>query len=82
MDDDDISFSQRFEKQIAFLKKHPEITAVGCAFSSNPSGRGNNIFFPEDPEELKTLTFIEGADCSSVRHDSELFFRTTQYPLC
>lgn len=59
IDDDDISFSQRFEKQIAFLKKHPEITAVGCAFSSNPSGRGNNIFFPEDLEELKTLTFIQ-----------------------
>ena len=30
MDDDDFSHPDRFEKQIAFLEKHPEISFVGC----------------------------------------------------
>ncbi len=30
MDDDDISHPDRFEKQVAFLDKHPEYAIVGC----------------------------------------------------
>jgi glycosyltransferase involved in cell wall biosynthesis len=31
MDADDISLSERFEKQVAFLEKHPEIDVIGSA---------------------------------------------------
>ena len=30
MDSDDICFPQRFEKQIGYLEKHPDIDALGC----------------------------------------------------
>lgn len=30
MDDDDVSHSERFEKQFSFLESHPEISIVGC----------------------------------------------------
>jgi glycosyltransferase involved in cell wall biosynthesis len=30
MDADDISFSERFEKQVAYLQSHPEVDLVGC----------------------------------------------------
>lgn len=30
MDDDDVSHSERFEKQLNFLESHPEISIVGC----------------------------------------------------
>lgn len=51
MDDDDISHLDRFEKQVAFLDEHPEISIVGTGItfiddSGNVWGKTNNIECP------------------------------------
>ena len=53
MDADDISETSRFEKQMAFLEKHPEIDVVGGAINEiDEEGkyRGKTIVYPELPQ--------------------------------
>lgn len=54
MDADDISMPDRFEKQMAYLKAHPEIDVVGGAIEEideNGDSRGKIVVYPETPEE-------------------------------
>lgn len=56
MDADDISIITRFEKQIAFLEKHPEIDVVGgaiCEIDEEGKNRGKTIVYPAGPKECR-----------------------------
>lgn len=58
MDADDISLSDRFEKQMAYLEKHPEIDVVGGAIDEideNGDNRNKTIVYPETPEECRAF---------------------------
>lgn len=57
-DSDDVSFPDRFAKQLAFLKAHPEIGAVGSwwipFFTEKPEKEGPIRKFPTDSKELNS----------------------------
>lgn len=56
MDADDISMTDRFEKQMAFMEKHPEIDVVGGAIKEiDEEGKYRNktIIYPEGPSECR-----------------------------
>jgi len=58
MDADDISMTDRFEKQITYLEKHPEIDVVGGAIKEiDEEGKSRNktIVYPDGPEECRTF---------------------------
>lgn len=58
MDADDISMTDRFEKQIAYMDKHPEIDVVGGAIKEiDEEGKSRNktIVYPEGPEECRAF---------------------------
>ena len=58
MDADDISESDRFEKQIGYLDKHSEIDIVGGAIKEideEGKSRGKTIVYPATPEECKAF---------------------------
>lgn len=43
MDHDDISLPKRFEKQVNYLNKHPEVGVVGCQYQIVPNGRKSRL---------------------------------------
>lgn len=58
MDADDISISNRFEKQINFLKEHPDIDVVGGAITEideKGESRKKDILYPLSPEDCRTF---------------------------
>lgn len=58
MDADDISMTDRFEKQIAYLEKHPEIDVVGGAIKEideNGNYRNKTIIYPGEPKECRVF---------------------------
>lgn len=57
MDGDDYVAPDRFEKQVAFLREHPEIQLVGCALQTfdEEKGLGRIIYCKEHPEKLNLL---------------------------
>lgn len=71
MDDDDKSLPERFEKQIAFLKENPDITAVGCSFA-RPDNLYKKDFFPTNPEEAKIRSLFDvpiAHPCAMIRNN-------------
>lgn len=58
MDADDISMIDRFEKQMAYLEKHPDIDVVGGAINEideDGKYRNKTIIYPEGPEECRVF---------------------------
>ncbi len=58
MDADDISMTDRLEKQMAYLEKHPEIDVVGGAINEideEGKNRGKTIVYPADPVECRAF---------------------------
>jgi len=58
MDADDISMPDRFEKQLHFLQKHPEIDVVGGAIEEideNGAFRNKTIIYPQTPEQCRAF---------------------------
>ena len=56
MDTDDISLPGRFEKQITFLEKNPDIDVVGGAIEEideRGNSRGKIVVYPEAPAECR-----------------------------
>lgn len=56
MDADDISLTDRFEKQMVYLEMHPEIDVVGGAIDEideNGNSRKKTIVYPEGTEECR-----------------------------
>lgn len=57
MDADDIAEPYRFEKQLAYMEKHPEITVTGSIineFIGSPENVVCSRIVPEDDNEIKT----------------------------
>ena len=49
MDSDDLSLSERFKRQIDFMKRHPEVGMVGCSyfrFKGDPDHKKLNVRLP------------------------------------
>ena len=49
MDSDDLSLSERFKRQIDFMKRHPEVGMVGCSyfrFKGDPDHKRLNVRLP------------------------------------
>lgn len=59
MDADDISFTDRFEKQVNFLIKNPQTVAVGgqCVVIDNDNNIIGNKTFPTQYQKLKDMIF-------------------------
>lgn len=58
MDADDISLTNRLEKQMEFLESHPDIDVVGGAIDEideDDNRRGKVIVYPETPMECKSF---------------------------
>jgi glycosyltransferase involved in cell wall biosynthesis len=58
MDADDISMTDRLEKQITYLEKHPEIDVVGGAIKEideEGNSRNKTIVYPVTPKECKAF---------------------------
>ena len=58
MDADDISMTNRFEKQMAFLVSHPNIDVVGGAIheiDEHGNSRKKTIVYPETPSECRAF---------------------------
>jgi len=59
MDADDVSLPYRLEKQVEFLKKNPQVVAVGgqCLVINKEGNLAGNKTFPIEPEKLKEMIF-------------------------
>lgn len=70
MDDDDFSLPDRFQKQIEFLKKNPNIDATGCSFKTE---KKHLVYkFPYDPDLAKIIALWEVPvlhPCAMIKHD-------------
>ncbi len=58
MDADDISITDRFDRQMNYLEKHPEIDVVGGAIKEiDEEGKSRNktIVYPDGPEECRAF---------------------------
>ena len=58
MDADDISLSDRFEKQLTYLEKHPNIDVVGgaiCEIDERGNSRNKTIIYPEGPAACRAF---------------------------
>ena len=56
MDADDVAMLERFEKQLDYLTKHPEVDCVGCAINEidgDGNDRGKITRYPCSPEETR-----------------------------
>lgn len=74
MDGDDLSVPYRFELQARFLETHPDIAAVGSAFTIYDSTAKRDICIkrrPEHPQELHNLLGIAVQIC----HPSSMYRR-------
>ncbi|MDP4270056.1 MAG: glycosyltransferase family 2 protein [Bacteroidota bacterium] len=63
LDADDISYPRRFEKQVDFLEKHPDIAIVG-SYADAIDEHGNKLFdiiLPLKSEEIITRLLFESA---------------------
>jgi len=68
MDSDDVAEPNRFEKQISYLKQHPEVSIVGSWFRRMDDGRIE--CYPEKDEDIK-VQFLE----ENVLANSTAMFR-------
>jgi glycosyltransferase involved in cell wall biosynthesis len=53
MDADDVSHPQRLEKQVEFMRRHPDVGLCGTAVECFGRVEGLRIINPVDPEEIK-----------------------------
>lgn len=75
MDTDDVAKPERFEKQVTFLKNHPEISLLGTGieeFSKTPDKPDSITILPETPEEI--LKFAKKRN--PFRHMTVMFRRS------
>ena len=75
MDADDISLPERFEKQLEYLKMHPEVDMVGGAINEideNGEDRGKITRYPCSPEDCRVFF----AKRNPVAHPTVMFGRS------
>ena len=58
MDDDDVSYPERFEKQLAYMEEHPEYTAVGTWVSIFKNMSQREDWIETNPERIKILLLL------------------------
>ena len=80
-DADDVSFPRRFEKQMFFLKTHPEVVLCGTWFLEDNEGKGQMIrIYPlEDTKIRKSLKYVNHFCHPSVIFLKEAFVRAGGY---
>lgn len=74
MDADDICLTDRFEKQLAYLERHPEIDLIGGAINEideHGNDRGKITRYPSNPEDCKSFF----AKRNPVAHPTVVFRR-------
>lgn len=74
MDDDDLSVPERFQKQVEFLEKNPDITVVGCAatFFNQSNSHSVTYYYPSDPDVARLWAFTRVPilhACTMMRRD-------------
>ncbi|MFZ4400853.1 MAG: glycosyltransferase family 2 protein [Bacteroidales bacterium] len=67
MDSDDVSYTNRLEKQLDFMKQHPDIGISGSWMHT--SNLGKIVKYPETHEECKTFSFFN----SPLAHPTVIF---------
>lgn len=75
MDADDISIPERFEKQLQYLKEHPEVDMVGGAINEideKGENRGKITKYPCSPEDCRAFF----AKRNPVAHPTVMFRRS------
>ncbi len=76
MDADDLSRSYRLERQIAFLRSHPNVVAVGGAVLNIDSG-GRPIWVTHHPTDPATIDrLLLGEDLAAVLHPATMVRRS------
>jgi len=75
MDADDVAMPARFERQLAYLREHPECVAVGCTpMFIDPAGRPTGLpRYSEDHEEIEA-EFLRG-EGGAILHPAAMFPR-------
>ncbi len=58
MDDDDVSLPYRFERQVAYLEAHPEITVAGSWVSPPDSLKPYSFQRESDPDRVKIQLYL------------------------
>lgn len=58
MDGDDVSLPERLEKQVAFLKSHPDIVLVGTAVTGRYHGHDRIIRIEQSPNSESMITGV------------------------
>lgn len=58
MDDDDIALPQRFERQVAFMDTHPDITVVGSWISPLDSREPYSFQRETDPKRIHIMLYL------------------------
>lgn len=56
IDGDDIAYSSRFQKQVAFMENHPEVVLSGCAMKS--FGKFHNILKNDEMDEILRIKLM------------------------
>ncbi len=64
MDDDDIAFPERFEKQVAFLNAHPETTVLGTRIASVETKQTYTFHKEVNPELFHIKFYVADLDIS------------------
>ena len=74
MDADDYAYPDRFEKQVAFLNKNPDIALCGSDVQMVNNNTGWVITYPHEPEEIKAYApFINPLAHPSVMARRDFF---------
>ncbi|MBE0642863.1 MAG: glycosyltransferase family 2 protein [Bacteroidetes bacterium] len=62
-DSDDVALPERFTKQVAFLRQHPDVGMVGCQLSlvNEDKGEVREIVLPTDHKDILSLTPLTSA---------------------
>lgn len=80
-DADDVSFPRRFEKQMSFLKKHPDVVLCGAWFLEDNEGKGQMVrTYPLcDKVIRKNIKYVNHFCHPSVIFLKEAFARAGRY---
>ena len=82
-DSDDISRPQRFQKQMDFFEKHPDITVCGTNVKVFGEKKQTK-FYPQSNEEIKAYMILNNPFCTSTvifkKPENDLFFRNSLEP--
>ncbi len=87
MDADDIALPERLQKQVDFLKAHPEIGICGTAIEVFGNTKPRNDIYPSTPEDIRSYALFDCPFChptvmirKEMFIDHKLRYDGTYYP--